>query len=82
MASERFDELTRRLSGTQSRATMLKTLLAVAVGGALLPQPTLAAHEGARSEKACLKKGQFCTHGRKCCKGLACKMKSGHNRCT
>jgi hypothetical protein len=73
MADDRFDELTRQLAGPQTRGAMLKTLLAAAVGGALLPASALAEHAD-RKPQRCRTKGQLC-HPRRhmCCAGLTCQ---------
>jgi hypothetical protein len=74
MSDGRFDNLSRKLAGPQTRGTMLKTLVAAAVGAALLPVAAQAEPEGRNSDAYCLPKGHRC-HPRKgvrCCSGLKC----------
>jgi hypothetical protein len=88
MADNQFDELTRRLAGPQSRGAMLKTLLAAAVGGALLPASALAEHEDRKHNpfgpkhhpkpqspiRHCITQGHLCHPKRhRCCSGLTCR---------
>lgn len=84
MADDRFDDLTKKLAGPQSRRTMLRTLVAAAVGGALLPASALAAREEKSKSSTCLKKGSFCSTksgSKKCCSHMKCH-KSGSGKHT
>jgi hypothetical protein len=79
MRDTRFDELTRKLSGPQTRGSMLKTLLALAAGAALVPASALAgdADKPKRKSPICIAKGGRCTlkSGKNglCCPHLRCK---------
>ena len=77
MADERFDELTRMVAGPQSRRSMLKYLLALATGAALVPAAALAEEvdRGHLDGKKmlCLTRGSRCAHAKhSCCPGLQC----------
>jgi hypothetical protein len=75
VTDDRFDEFSTKLAGPQSRGAMLRTLLALAAGGALLPASALAEHEQ-RKIGHCITKGHICypkRHKNRCCSGLTCK---------
>jgi hypothetical protein len=77
MPDTHFDELARQLSSPQTRGSMLKTLLALAAGAALVPGSVLAGEAEKRKSPICLAKGSRCTlkSGRNggCCPHLRCK---------
>ena len=79
VTDERFDELTRRMSAVASRRTVLKGVVATALGGAFMRvRGSEHAAARARVRMACARLGQPCdtvagTPGNKiCCPHLAC----------
>lgn len=75
MSDQRFDDLCRKLSGPQSRGSMLKTVLALAAGAALVPASAVAENDDRKRKNTyCLPKGHRCRlkGAHKCCAGLTC----------